>query len=65
MEQAGNGEARGQFCMGKRYLTGGGVKKDIAKARDMFQKAAAQGHPDAAAELKKLNRANPAPPPQP
>ena len=68
-ELAEKGDAYGQYRMGKRYLTGDGVQKDIAKAREMFQKAAAQDHSqaatDAAAELRKMNRAKPVPSPQP
>jgi TPR repeat protein len=51
--------------MNSCYLTGDGVEKAPAKARDMFPKAAAQGHQDAAAELAKLNRQSLAPPPSP
>ena len=48
------GSALYQYRMGRRYITGNGVEKDPAKARDMFQKAADQGNEEAAAELKKL-----------
>ncbi len=49
------GDAYGEFCMGKRYATGDGVATNLAKAREMFIKAAAQGHDAAAAELSKLS----------
>jgi TPR repeat protein len=53
-ELADKGDAYGQFKMGMRYLTGDGVDKDMAKARDLLGKAAAQGNKDAATELAKL-----------
>jgi TPR repeat protein len=34
------------------YYTGEGVPKDIAKAREWFKKAAAQGNADAKANLE-------------
>jgi hypothetical protein len=56
-ERAAAGDAIGQFRMGQRYLMGEGVQTNLVKARDMFEKAAAQGHEGAKAELEKL--ANP------
>lgn len=53
-ELAAKGDAYGQFRMGQRYLKGDGVERDVTKAREMFQKAAAQGHSGASAELAKL-----------
>jgi TPR repeat protein len=35
--------------------TGNGVEKDLAKARELFEKAAAQGNQNAATELAKLS----------
>jgi hypothetical protein len=40
--------------LGKFHLVGRGVPKDEAKAKELFQKAAAAGDANAAAELKKL-----------
>lgn len=51
---ADKGDAYGQFKMGIRYLTGDGVDKDPAKARDLLAKSAAQGNKDAADQLTKL-----------
>lgn len=53
-ELADKGDAYGQYKMGMRYLTGDGVDKDIAKARDLLSKSAAQGNKDAATELAKI-----------
>jgi Sel1 repeat len=54
-EQAAKGDAYAQLRMGQRYLTGDGVAKDPAKAREFFQLSAAQGNATAAAELAKLD----------
>ena len=40
--------------MGERYRDGEGVEKEMAKARDFLQRAAATGLPTAADELKAL-----------
>lgn len=53
-EQADTGDPYGQFRMGERYREGDGVQKDLAKARLMFEKSAAQGNKDAAEALKNL-----------
>src|SRR6185312_13964088 len=42
-DQAVAGDAYGQLRMGERYRDGNGVEKDLEKAREYFQKAAAQG----------------------
>ena len=55
-EKADKGDSFGQFRLGQHYLTGDGVEKDIAKARDLFQKAAAQGNKEAEAALQKLSQ---------
>ena len=52
--QADKGDAYGQLRMGERYRDGEGVEKDLAKARDYFTKAAAQGNAAAASDLKVL-----------
>jgi hypothetical protein len=51
---ADKGDAYGQLRMGERYATGDGVEKDLVRARDLLSKSAAQGNPEASAELKKL-----------
>jgi hypothetical protein len=53
-EKAAEGSALYQYRLGRRYLTGNGVEKDVAKARELFEQAAAQGNTDAGAELEKL-----------
>jgi hypothetical protein len=57
-ELADKGDAYGEYKMGMRYLNGDGVDKDVAKARDMLGKAAAQGNQDAAGELPKVPAGN-------
>lgn len=59
-EKAAAGNAFYQVRMGRRYLTGKGVEVDLGKARELFEKAAAQGEEDAAAELKKFPAFQPA-----
>ncbi len=44
---AGKGDADAQFNLAQAYKLGRGVKQDLAKAEDMFGRAAAQGHPQA------------------
>ena len=41
-----------RIIWGVMYYTGEGVPKDIAKAREWFRKAAAQGNADAKANLE-------------
>ncbi len=55
-ELAAKGDAYGQLRMGQRYLAGDGVKKDVAKGRELLSLAAAQGNKTAADELEKLNK---------
>lgn len=47
-------DAKAEYKMGLRYLNGDRVWKDINTAREYFEKSAAQGDQDAAAELAKL-----------
>lgn len=54
LESSEKGSDLYQYRVGLRYLNANGVPKDIAKARDYFSKAAAQGNKEAAAELAKL-----------
>ena len=51
---ADQGDAGGQWLVGLSYLYGDGVPKDLAKAREWLEKAAAQKHPEAQAQLEKL-----------
>jgi len=44
---AAKGDADAQFNLAQAYRLGRGVKQDVAKAEDLFGKAAAQGHPQA------------------
>ncbi len=41
---AAQGDADAQFNLGQAYKLGRGVKQDLAKAEELFGKAAAQGH---------------------
>ena len=45
---ADRGDADAQFNMGQAYRLGRGVTQNVAKAEELFGKAAAQGHPQAA-----------------
>jgi hypothetical protein len=51
---ADKGDPYGLRRMGERYRDGEGVTKDLAKAKDYLQKAAAAGDPAGADELKNL-----------
>jgi len=57
-ELAEKGDAYGEYKMGLRYETGDGVEKDLAKAKDLLGKSAAQGNKDAADELAKITASN-------
>ena len=59
-------DSDGQLRMAERYQLGKGVPLDLAKARELYQAAAAQGNRDASAALKTLGwtaTTNAAPPP--
>lgn len=43
----GSGDAEGQFQLGRAYLRGEGLPKDVKKAFDLMKSAADQGHADA------------------
>lgn len=45
-ELAQNGDAEAQYIIGLMYKDGKGVQKDIKKAAEWFEKAAAQGNAD-------------------
>lgn len=47
-EPAARGEAEAQFRLGQAYRLGKGAEQDLAKAEEMFAKAASQGHKEAA-----------------
>ena len=66
-KRAEDGSATAQYDLGKRYLTGDGLEKNLPEARKWFEAAAKQGHEAAAArleEVKKLEAAAAAPPPK-
>jgi TPR repeat protein len=52
--KAESGDDNGQYRLGLIYLRGTGVSADPQKARELFEKSAAQGNPEAAKELAKL-----------
>jgi hypothetical protein len=54
---ANKGDAYGELQMGLRYRDGDGVPRDLNKARDWLQKAAAQGVTEASNALTKLSSA--------
>lgn len=47
-EPAQRGDAEAQFRLGEAYRLGKGVEQDLIKAEEMFARAAAQGHLEAA-----------------
>ncbi len=54
-KSADQGHAPGQFNLGAMYLDGrGGIRRNTRKARELFRKAAAQGHTGAKEALKNL-----------
>lgn len=55
--RARDGSAEASYDLGKRYLSGQGVKKDIEEAKRHFNRAAEQGHQAARTELERLERA--------
>lgn len=46
------GFANAQYNLGLKYLAGIGIGKDVGKAKEWFQKAASQGHPQAQQRLR-------------
>lgn len=61
-ELADKNDPDGLFKMAERYYLGdrlAGVRRDTAKARVLYEKAAALGHPDAATALKHFPPTNP------
>jgi len=55
-EGADKGDAISQFRLGQIYLAGQLCERDLAKAKDLFQKASAQGHKEATDALTKLEK---------
>ena len=59
MEYAEKGVPGAQYILGQCYELGVGVnKKDLAKAAELYQKAAAQGYADAVAASNVLSYKN-------
>ena len=56
---ASKGESGGEFAMGYYCEVGIGRKIDLNEAKMWYQRAAKQGHEDAKARLKELQRENP------
>jgi hypothetical protein len=52
--QASNGMPSAQCSLGKRYLTGEGIEKNLILARYWLEKSAAQDNPEAKEALKRL-----------
>jgi hypothetical protein len=55
-EQAAKGNAQSQFVMANRYLTGTGVEKDEAKARELLEAASKSGNLKAREKLRELDQ---------
>lgn len=49
-------DAEAMFSVGRRFLTGNGLEKDLDKAYDLLSMAAEQGHPQARALLETIPR---------
>ena len=54
LQAAEQGYANAQYNLGWMYEYGRGVSKDLAKARDWYQRAAEQSEPLAQAQLSRL-----------
>ena len=54
-QSAEQGHPVGQVCLAVCYQLSVGVEKSYTKARRLFAMASAQGHPDAAERLKKID----------
>ncbi len=55
MKRAEGGSAQAQYDLGLRYLSGDGVGKDDAKAREWLEKSAEGGNSEAKRKLESLN----------
>lgn len=49
-------DAEAMFSVGRRFLTGNGLEKDLDKAYDLLSRAADMGHPQARALLETIPR---------
>ena len=55
-KRAEQGSAVAQFDLGKRYLTGDGLEKNLQEARKWFEAAAKQGHAGAAVRIEEVGK---------
>ena len=55
-KRAEEGSASAQYDLGKRYLNGDGVEKDLAEAKKWFEAAAKQEHVGAAQKLEEIQK---------
>jgi TPR repeat protein len=55
-QRAEQGKASFQYDLGKRYLTGDGVEKDLEAARKWFSLAASQSYPGAKQKLEEVEK---------
>ncbi|MGA9978537.1 MAG: hypothetical protein WBQ08_07880, partial [Candidatus Sulfotelmatobacter sp.] len=46
-QQAGHGDARAEYLLGRAYMTGTGVSQNYVEAARYYRQAAAQALPDA------------------
>ena len=56
-KDAAQGSTYAQYRLGSMYENGEGVPKDAAKSVEWYQKAAAQGNPNAQYALERANKA--------
>jgi hypothetical protein len=55
LEQANAGDSNSQFIVASRYESGKGTAKDLDKAYEWYEKAAAKGHPLAQRKVEERN----------
>jgi len=55
-KRAEEGSMAAQYDLGKRYLMGDGLERDLAAARKWFEAAAKQGHEGAVARLEEVKK---------
>jgi hypothetical protein len=55
-QMAEGGNSAAMMKLGEMYEKGEGTKRDLNKAREMYQQAKAKGHPKADAALNRLNK---------
>ncbi|HNQ90464.1 MAG TPA: hypothetical protein PKM73_17755 [Verrucomicrobiota bacterium] len=63
-QRAEAGSVSAQFDLGKRYMTGDGVEKNLDQAKKWLEAAAKQEHAGAAAKLEELKKLPPEPAPE-